>query len=116
MSGAPSSLEPPAARPTLAELAPLLRLLPGSLHRNGDAQEGCGNGCRVVGCTLVVADEQGIELLRQLVLFAVLFCRFECVHRGPVVIAELGSEGRRSAGRVEGVRISNERDLLLRNS
>ncbi len=58
------------------------------LNRNGDTQEGCGNGGGVLAGAFVLAVEQSFELLLQVAGFAVLFRSFECIHGWPVIFSE----------------------------
>src|SRR5262245_51372591 len=60
----------------------------GSIDRNGHAQEGCRNGGGVPVLALVLAFEQGLQLLLQIGGPTALFRGFERIHRRPVIFSE----------------------------
>src|SRR2546423_12155339 len=82
----------------------------GSAHTR-HAQEGCGNRGGILAGALVLRVEQSFQLPLEVRGSTVLLGGFERVHRRPVVLSELADELRRSAGEIERIGVSYERDL-----
>jgi hypothetical protein len=61
-------------------------------NRNGDTQEGRGDGGGIHARAFVLAVEQNFQLHLQVGGFAVLFRGFECVHGRPVIPSEFTDE------------------------
>ena len=62
------------------------------LNRNGDTQEGRGNGGGIHARAFVLAAKQNFQLFLQVAGFAVLFRSFECIHRRPAIFSEFIEE------------------------